>query len=240
MKPFSGTPWLPPTVKMRTIHQNLRSWDNPRDKPSQNKKPEWFERYRKMMSLGGLESVNQDASSAPNRNAGNFIQTEINPGVAYDKTTKKFCILLFENGIPKPRGSFVIESEGRAGFSGFYDLLSRGPHGIAGVEASARNPGPPGVALLPEGHWQKNKGTRGGRPTTALLKDKGYFMGGPIEHDRVSERPYLPESSIRGMVGVISRPSTAAAQNAKAWAGPQSTQSTMVSEASEAASKGTH
>lgn len=41
------------------------------------------------MSLGGLESVNQDASSAPNRNAGNFIQTEINPGVAYDKTTKK-------------------------------------------------------------------------------------------------------------------------------------------------------
>eukprot|EP00961_Rhodomonas_salina_P230506 3114952-Rhodomonas_salina.3 len=25
-------------------NQNLRSWDNPRDKPSQNKKPEWFER----------------------------------------------------------------------------------------------------------------------------------------------------------------------------------------------------
>lgn len=133
-----------------------------------------------------------------------------------------------------------MSKQHRSWFGLTRDLPGRGPHGIAGVEASARNPGPPGVALLPEGHWQKNKGTRGGRPTTALLKDKGYFMGGPIEHDRVSERPYLPESSIRGMVGVISRPSTAAAQNAKAWAGPQSTQSTMVSEASEAASKGTH
>jgi hypothetical protein len=76
------------------------------------------------------------------------VQTELNPGVAFDKTMKKYRLLLFENGVPKPRGSFFTDEDGMTAYSGYYDFIGRGPHGVAGVALSSLNKGPPGAAIL--------------------------------------------------------------------------------------------
>eukprot|EP00286_Rhodomonas_abbreviata_P025502 CAMPEP_0181299994 /NCGR_PEP_ID=MMETSP1101-20121128/6647_1 /TAXON_ID=46948 /ORGANISM="Rhodomonas abbreviata, Strain Caron Lab Isolate" /LENGTH=195 /DNA_ID=CAMNT_0023405189 /DNA_START=189 /DNA_END=776 /DNA_ORIENTATION=- len=180
MKPFTGVPWKTPA--------GLGSRNQPRDKPS-----DWFERYQKMISLGAGQPITKITSSGSRKEASNFEQTELNPGVAFDKTTKKFCILNFEHGIPKPRGSFFTDEDGMTAYSGYHDLLSRGPHGIAGVPRSRFNNGPPGAALAPEGHWKNNKGTERKRPTTALLREKGWWTGSAPDHGQSSNRRDLVE-----------------------------------------------
>mmetsp|Transcript_3288 Transcript_3288/g.6728 ORF Transcript_3288/g.6728 Transcript_3288/m.6728 type:complete len:100 (+) Transcript_3288:138-437(+) len=76
MKPFTGVPWKTPA--------GLGSRNQPRDKPS-----DWFERYQKMISLGAGQPITKITSSGSRKEASNFEQTELNPGVAFDKTTKK-------------------------------------------------------------------------------------------------------------------------------------------------------
>jgi hypothetical protein len=96
-----------------------------------------------------------------------------------------------------------------------------------------RNHGPPGVALLPEGHWQRNKSAERKRPTTALLRDKGYFSGEPVEHGESSRRIYLPESRLQGLVDERIRPSTALLAGKGAWnsgAAGRASQSTLLGE----------
>jgi hypothetical protein len=92
----------------------------------------------------------------------NFVQTELNPGVALDKTTKKYRLLLFENGVPKPRGSFFTDEDGMTAYSGYYDFIGRGPHGVMGVPLSSLNKGPPGAAILtlPPDKNEKNPAAR--------------------------------------------------------------------------------
>mmetsp|Transcript_48466 Transcript_48466/g.75679 ORF Transcript_48466/g.75679 Transcript_48466/m.75679 type:complete len:233 (-) Transcript_48466:560-1258(-) len=177
MKPFTGAPWKPPPAYFLKL-------TGARDKPAP-----WFDRYQRMMNIGHRPS-SAPAASVVRKESGNFIQTDLNPGVAFDKTTKKFRILLFEHGLATATGSFFTDEDGMVAYSGFHDFMGRGPHGIAGVTRSAGNMGPPGAALQAQHHWASNKGNKK-RPTTALLKNKGYFQNSAADHNSLCERPDL-------------------------------------------------
>lgn len=148
--------------------------------------------------------------------ASNFIQTELNPGVAFDKTTKKFTLLLFENGQPKPMGSFFTDEDGMTAYGGYHDFYGRGPHGVTGVQHSKHNAGPPGAAILvkplpnPPGQatakdqepdldvWKLNLRTRKPRQArTSLLKEKGQWYDGIPDFASTCPRPDLLNTTIR-------------------------------------------
>ena len=98
-----------------------------------------------------------------------YQRSDRNPGVGYDAKRKKFTLMVVENGKDVPLGSFLNESEGVEGVSALSDLALRGPHGLEGLPRTKHRDGvprwvlmemngPPGVQLLPAGHWQKNMG----------------------------------------------------------------------------------
>mmetsp|Transcript_25673 Transcript_25673/g.64717 ORF Transcript_25673/g.64717 Transcript_25673/m.64717 type:complete len:262 (-) Transcript_25673:202-987(-) len=194
MKAFTGIPWKGPT----------KSDADPR-KPA-----EWFGRYKKTMNIRPA-SVSGNVSAGLGQ-ASNFVQTELNPGVAFDKTTKKFRLLLFENGMPKPMGSFFTDEDGMQAYGGYHDFYGRGPHGVTGVELSRYCAGPPGAAILtPPGPdvagkakepdlnvWKMNMRTRPPRKaTTSLLKEKGQWYDGIPDFSASCPRPDMLNATTR-------------------------------------------
>lgn len=144
--------------------------------------------------------------------ASNFVQTELNPGVAFDKTTKKLTLLLFENGHPKPMGSFFTDEDGMTAYGGYHDFYGRGPHGVTGVTLSRWNQGPPGAAILvpptakgqpaakdPDLNvWKMNMSTRKPRKaTTSLLQEKGQWYDGIPDFQGTCPRPDLLNTTVR-------------------------------------------
>ncbi len=87
------------------------------------------------------------------------------------------------------------------------------------MERSAGNNGPPGAVLLPDGSWQKYIPRK--RPTTALLRDKGFFLREP-DHTMESQRSYLPSNTLEGLVYDRFRPLTALLASKGPAAQPQS------------------
>jgi len=94
-----------------------------------------------------------------------------NPGVGFDTKRKNFTLIVVENGIDKPFGSFLTEAEGVQGYGGMIDKKDRGPIGIEGLPRTQKRDGvsrkvlmelngPPGVQLHPAGHWQQNNRDR--------------------------------------------------------------------------------
>ena len=183
MKTFTTPPWKPSPMSDPATMGGMKPAD-------------WFVAYQKMKNPEGKRpSTTPHAAVGGLSVASNFVQTELNPGVAFDKTTKKFRILLMDNGTPIPRGSFWTDDSGMIGYSGFNDMANRGPMGIAGVPLSVGNMGPPGAAILPRGHWQNNRGMRHPplpRPSTCLLEDKGQWTTKPPYHCATCARPDLP------------------------------------------------
>ena len=117
--------------------------------------PEFFERYMRLTQLPPRESA---AIGKPAGLQGtSFVQCEQNPAVALDMSNHKFKLLMVENGMAKTVGRFHVFQEGMEAISGYNDMLTKGPLGIAGVPGSIGNAsGVPGVALLPRGVWQDN------------------------------------------------------------------------------------
>ena len=182
MMTFTSPPWKQPPIHDPSV--------------GEAKPAEWFAAFQKLKNpVTKRRPVSVPSSAGESATARNFIQTELNPSVAFDKTTKKFRILIMDNGNPIPRGSFWTDDSGMVGFSGLNDMIARGPAGIAGVPLSVGNQGPPGVAILPKDHWQTNRGMRHAplqRPSTVLLKNKGHWNGEPPDHNATSDRADLP------------------------------------------------
>uniref|UniRef100_A0A7S0QJM8 Uncharacterized protein n=1 Tax=Cryptomonas curvata TaxID=233186 RepID=A0A7S0QJM8_9CRYP len=91
MLTFTSPPWKKPPINDPAVGE---------PKPA-----EWFTAFQKMKHpVAGRRPVSVPSPS-PGEGAAarNFIQTELNPSVAFDKTTKKFRILIMDNGNPIPR-----------------------------------------------------------------------------------------------------------------------------------------
>eukprot|EP00293_Proteomonas_sulcata_P009967 CAMPEP_0184306612 /NCGR_PEP_ID=MMETSP1049-20130417/15567_1 /TAXON_ID=77928 /ORGANISM="Proteomonas sulcata, Strain CCMP704" /LENGTH=203 /DNA_ID=CAMNT_0026618913 /DNA_START=6 /DNA_END=617 /DNA_ORIENTATION=+ len=176
MKTFQGAPWKPAKA---IGHEKF-----------QVKPPEYLSRFK---SLHG-KSAEAVLQKTPGLTGTDFEQCEVNPGVALDKPIGKYRLLLFENGMVKPKGCFFTEADGISAYSAYIDMKSMGPHGVQGVPLSAKNIGPPGVALLPKLTWQSNVGQRK-RPSTTLLRSKGYWDGLPTNFNKSCSRPDLVAKS---------------------------------------------
>eukprot|EP00961_Rhodomonas_salina_P129977 1750427-Rhodomonas_salina.1 len=131
MMTFAGAPWKKPKpfeyISGPTVHP----------------RPEYLRVYKRFLGL-------PDNSQAPRKSSGsgftnNYVQSELNPGVAMDNSTQKYRLLLFENGIPVAKGAFFTDEDAMQGYSGYTDMMTKGPHGIHGVPLSASNNGPPGL-----------------------------------------------------------------------------------------------
>jgi len=146
MKKFAAAPWKDPEI--------MDSSGRLSDKGP----PEFFKRYLKNTPGDRGPSANLTGPGASN-----YMQCDLNPGVALDKDSKKFTLLKMENGNPKTVGRFHVEQEGLEGYNGYNDMQTKGPLGIAGVPLSVGNVGPPGVAILntsKDRNWQWNTRNR--------------------------------------------------------------------------------
>lgn len=176
MMTFAGAPWKKPKpfeyISGPTVHP----------------RPEYLRVYKRFLGL-------PDNSQAPRKSSGsgftnNYVQSELNPGVAMDNSTQKYRLLLFENGIPVAKGAFFTDEDAMQGYSGYTDMMTKGPHGIHGVPLSASNNGPPGVALAPLENWRQNKGfVPLNRKGTKLLPHKGYYVNEVPNHVGLVSRP---------------------------------------------------
>jgi len=150
MKPFTTCPWT-------------ASAD---DRQPDRKPPQYLIEYNRMLGNRPKTRFREPVNPA----YVNYEQCEINPSLARDRDDHKYKILIMTDETLMSFGRFHTEGEGIEGFSNFNDLKARGPHGIMGVPASVGNNGPPGVALLPKGYWQKNMSMRlKARPKTSAL-----------------------------------------------------------------------
>jgi hypothetical protein len=137
---------------------------------------EWYAAHKKTMQAHGLWRPASAAALQGRDASSRYQRCARNPGVGFDRERKKFTLMVVENGVDKPFGSFLTEDEGVEGCTAMIDKRNRGPHGIQGIprtnklegvpkEVLMEANGPPGVQLNPTGHWQKNEGAKntGGR-----------------------------------------------------------------------------
>lgn len=117
----------------------------------------------------GLRPTSATAALQSKDASARYQRSERNPGVGYDVKRKKFTLMVMENGMDVPFGSFLTEASGVEGCSALNDRAARGPHGLEGLprtqnldgvsrQVLMEMNGPPGSQLLPPGHWQKNMG----------------------------------------------------------------------------------
>ena len=138
--------------------------------PTRSKPAEWFNDYIKNMEVyGSLRPASAAAALHSRDKSSRYQRSNRNPGVGFDEKRKKFTLMIVEDGVDKPFGSFLVEEEGVQGFAGMADKKDIGPHGIPGVPRTNKRDGvarqvlhelngPPGVQLQPAGYWQKNMG----------------------------------------------------------------------------------
>lgn len=131
---------------------------------------EWVIAHKKTMKTYGLwRPASAGAALQSSNKSSRYQRCASNPAVGYDTEQKKFTLMVLENGVDVPFGSFLTEPAGVEGNAALIDKRQRGPHGIAGIprtnkrdgvpqEVLRENYGPPGVQLQPAGHWQKNEG----------------------------------------------------------------------------------
>jgi len=126
-------------------------WKDPKQMDSSGRQkpgapPEFFMRYKRLtqMASGPAPALSSMSGAAST----NYVQCEENPGVALDKTTHKFRLLMIENGNAKTVGRFHVEREGIEGYNGYNDMQTKGPLGVPGVPSSIGNIGPPGETLF--------------------------------------------------------------------------------------------
>ena len=174
-------PWLAryrPRASMRTFQH--APWADPKPFGSEvPKQPAYLEEYRRVCNIPVPTAYRQPP---PSLAMANYKQSDLNPSVAQDRESMKYRILLFADGIPKALGLFNTDTECVAGYWAVKDRQERGTlpepqrHGVLGVPASAKNMGPPGVALRGTGDWQHNRGNRL-RPRSSLLHSLSYGQG---------------------------------------------------------------
>lgn len=190
--------------------------------PAKTKPSEWFQTYTRLTSVYG----NARPVSAPvlqSRDASSRYQrSNRNPGVGYDGKRKKFTLMVMENGVDKPFGSFLTEDEGVQGYAGMCDKNTRGPHGIEGIPRTNKRDGvarevlmelngPPGAQLHPPGHWQQNKGSAEQQARTNVNVGKWTTpQSRPTSASLLAHRPVAARRQ---------RPSTALLRNKGQWSG---------------------
>lgn len=165
MKPFRGAPWEPPEKARPPARANPAAW---------------FGEYKRNNERYGVRPVSAAATTQIKDALSRYQRSNRNPGVGYDGKRNKFTLMVLENGVNKPFGSFLTEEEGVEGYAGMVDKKDRGPHGIEGLprtnqthimkrdgvsEKSSRRVlmelnGPPGVQIQPAGYWQQNVGPK--------------------------------------------------------------------------------
>ena len=146
MVQYRGAPWKPPKQLDSSGRLNAQG------------PPDFFQRYMRLTQLPPRDGA---VLSKPAGLQGTSLeQCDENPGVALDRSNNKYKILMVENGIAKTVGRFHVYQEGMEAISGYNDMQTKGPLGIAGVPGSIGNMGPPGIALLPKLSWQANARNR--------------------------------------------------------------------------------
>jgi hypothetical protein len=145
MVPFRHAPWKDPQKRDSSGRLAARE------------KPEFFTRYLRLNKPDRGPAASLTGAGAA---TSNYEQCEANPGVARDKITNKYRLLMIADGQAKPFGRFHVEKEGVEGYSAYTDMQTKGPLGIMGVPGSIGNIAPPGVALLSKRAWHVNRRNR--------------------------------------------------------------------------------
>lgn len=145
MVPYRNAPWKDPQKRDSSGRLAARE------------KPEFFTRYLRLNKPDRGPAASLTGAGAA---TSNYEQCEANPGVARDKITNKYRLLMIADGQAKPFGRFHVEQEGIEGYSAYTDMQTKGPLGIMGVPGSIGNIAAPGVALLSKRAWHVNRRNR--------------------------------------------------------------------------------